>query len=164
MENIPSELNTPHSWPDNHTQTTVGKSQKQLIQELTNYGELMGIYNDLYTAGADLILNMEKTLAEGKARAKILLSVQWHRDKLNWITAHNHMDHLISLVEQRELEKDDITQNMKVLEEWFKEDWQEELSENRKKMRAFFNLYLKVHKDFLQLINRYKHEILTRKD
>ena len=36
----------------------------------------MGIYNDLYTAGADLILKMEKILAEEKAKAHILLSAQ----------------------------------------------------------------------------------------
>lgn len=124
----------------------------------------MGIYNDLYTAGADLILKMEKILAEEKAKAHILLSAQWHRDELNWITAHNYMDHLIFLVEQQKMEKDDIAQNMKALEEWFEKDWDEELSENHKKMQSFFNLYVKIRKDFRQLINRYKHEILTRKD
>ena len=74
------------------------------------------------------------------------------------------MDHLIFLVEQQKMEKDDIAQNMKALEEWFEKDWDEELSENHKKMQSFFNLYVKIRKDFRQLINRYKHEILTRKD
>ena len=124
----------------------------------------MKTYNDFYTIGGELIVAMETTLTEEKHTADLLLSPQLRGDNSSRIRAHYRMEQLISLVEKRESEKDDIMENMKLLESYFKEDRQEESMENKKKMWAFFNLYLKVRKDFLQLIKRYKHEILTRKD